>query len=109
MSLLTQSGSFPDHALFWHFPIYLQKCAEAADDSHDELFRTRPGSVIRSGTWKLHEYFEDGRIELYDLNSDISERVNLAAIHPEKAARMHPLLREWREVMNAPVPTEPEI
>ena len=35
-----------------------------------------------------------------------SERTNLEAIHPEKAAELHPLLQHWRAEMNAPVPTE---
>jgi arylsulfatase A-like enzyme len=106
MPLLTRSGSFPDRTLFWHFPIYLQAYAGIEDDSHDPLFRTRPGSALRQGNWKLHEYFEDGRLELYDLDADISERVNLAAIHPETAARLHRLLKQWRTEMNAPVPAE---
>ena len=65
--LLTQSGSIQARALFWHFPIYLQAYAGEADDSHDPCFRTRPGTAMRQGKWKFHEYFEDGRLELYDL------------------------------------------
>ncbi|VGO23123.1 sulfatase [Pontiella sulfatireligans] len=103
--LLTQSGSFPERTLFWHFPIYLQKYAGKADDSHDVLFRTRPGSTLRQGNWKLHEYFEDGTIELYDLESDLGERTNVAAEHPEKTAELHRLLKQWRAEMNAAVPT----
>ncbi|MFC1764385.1 aryl-sulfate sulfohydrolase, partial [Planctomycetota bacterium] len=105
--LLEQKGSFPDRALFWHFPIYLQKYAGKGDDSHDPLFRTRPGSVVRFGKWKLHEYFEDGRIELYDLEEDTGERKNLASSHPEKAAELHRLLKQWRGETNAMVATEP--
>jgi arylsulfatase A-like enzyme len=40
------------------------------DDGRDPLFRTRPGSVVRAGRWKLHEYFEDQGFELYDLEND---------------------------------------
>lgn len=105
--LLTRKGPFPDRALFWHFPIYLQEYAGEADDSHDPLFRTRPGSALRMGKWKLHEYFEDGRLELYDLESDVGERRNIAAGHPEKAAELHALLRQWRADTGAPVPTQP--
>jgi len=78
MPLLTDSGSIPDRTLFWHFPVYLHKYAGAADQSHDPLFRTRPGSALRQGKWKLHEYFEDGRVELYDLEADIGERKQVA-------------------------------
>ncbi len=106
MPILSDEGEFPYRALYWHFPVYLQKYAGAEDDSHDVQFRTRPGSAIRLDDWKLHEYFEDGRLELYDLKADISERVNLAAIHSRKAAELHQLLKEWREATGAPVPTE---
>ena len=106
MPLLTQEGDFPERALFWHFPVYLQQYSNE-DDSHDPLFRTRPGSAIRMGKWKLHEYFEDGRLELYDLDTDTGERSNLVASHPEKAAQLHSLLKAWRTQMNAPVPSKP--
>ncbi len=43
---------------------------------------------MRAGKWKLHEYFEDGRLELYDLESDLGERTNIASTHPEKAAEL---------------------
>ena len=104
--LFQKYGTLAERPLFWHFPIYLQKYAGKKDDSHDEYFRTRPGSVIRMGKWKLHEYFEDGRIELYDLAADPSERMNFAHLHVEKAATMHQLLKDWRKKVNAPVPTE---
>lgn len=106
MPLLTGKGSIAERALFWHFPVYLQSYKGAADDSHDRLFRTRPGSALRIGKWKFHEYFEDGRLELYDLEADTGERTNIAAAHPEKAAELHAQLKAWREELNAPVPTE---
>jgi arylsulfatase A-like enzyme len=107
LPLLTQSGPIAERTLFWHFPIYLQAYAGIEDDSHDALFRTRPGSALRQGKWKLHEYFEDGRLELYDLESDLGERSNLADRHPEKAQELRRLLEKWRAETNAPVPTEP--
>ncbi|CAA6677603.1 MULTISPECIES: sulfatase [unclassified Lentimonas] len=106
MPLVEQKDGFTERALFWHFPIYLQSYAKEIDDAHDTHFRTRPGSVVRVGKWKLHEYFEDGRLELYNLDADIGERTNVAASQPEKAAELHRLLKQWRANMNAPVPTE---
>ena len=91
---------------YWHFPVYLQKYAGKKDDARDALFRTRPGSAMRDGRWKLHEYFEDGAIELYDLESDPGERQNLVAEKPDVAQRLHQKLRAWRERTAAPVPTE---
>ena len=106
MPLLKGEEGFPDRALFWHFPIYLQSYDGASDDAHDSLFRTRPGSVVRSGKWKLHEYFEDGRLELYDLELDPGERKNIAADRPEVTEQLHRLLKNWREEIDAPVPAE---
>ncbi len=104
--LLKEKGGFPERTLFWHFPIYLQQYGGVEDDAHDPLFRTRPGSALRQGKWKLHEYFEDGRIELYDLEADIGERTNLAETHPEKAAELYKQLKEWQAEIKAPIPTE---
>src|SRR5690606_17201411 len=49
MPLLQQQKRFPKRTLFWHFPIYLQAYSGEGDDSHDPLFRTRPGSVMLDG------------------------------------------------------------
>ena len=106
MPLLSESGQFKERALFWHFPIYLQKSSIKADDFHDVHFRTRPGSAMRFGKWKFHEYFEDGRFELYDLDADIGERKNLADSMPEKVKQLKEMLYAWRAEVNAPVPTE---
>jgi len=105
MPLLTQSGKLAERALFWHFPIYLQKYSNE-DGSRDPLFRTRPGCVVRLGGWKLHEYFEDGALELYNLKDDLGERNNLSAKMPDKAKELHAVMLRWRKETNAPVPTE---
>ncbi|NNE77088.1 MAG: sulfatase-like hydrolase/transferase, partial [Pricia sp.] len=73
-----------ERELFFHFPIYLQYYDQLKDDGRDALFRTRPGSVIISGDWKLHEYFEDGGLELYNLKDDIGEQQNVAKKNPKK-------------------------
>lgn len=101
MPILTQSGSLPKRPLFWHFPIYLQG---GNQETRDVKFRTRPGSVIRYGDWKLHEYFEDGDLELYNLKEDIGEQNNLVDKYPEKAKQLHNRLKKWRQKVNAPVP-----
>ena len=54
----------------------------------DSLFRTRPGSIIINGDWKLHQYFEDGGLELYNLKEDLGERNNLAQTNPEKTEEL---------------------
>ena len=107
MPLLTQSGTIKDRPLFWHFPIYLQAYARKGPvETRDPKFRTRPGSVIRHGDWKLHEYFEDGGLELYNLVEDIGEKNNLAGKKPQKVSELHGMLKEWRKKTGAPVPTK---
>jgi len=103
LPILTQSGSIEERPIYWHFPIYLQ---DGGPESRDPLFRTRPGSVIRYGDWKLHEYFEDGGVELYNLKEDISEKNDLAGKEPEKVKELHAMLKAWREEIGAPVPSE---
>ncbi|NBC65071.1 MAG: sulfatase-like hydrolase/transferase [Bacteroidetes bacterium] len=97
-------NSLPDRSLFWHFPVYLQAYSENNPDTHDRYFRTRPGSVILKYPWKLHEYFEDGRLELYNLELDIREESNLIEHFPSKANELHEQLKKWREEVGAPVP-----
>ncbi|PIA77840.1 hypothetical protein BFR04_10490 [Gaetbulibacter sp. 4G1] len=106
LPLLTENKSVKERSLVWHFPIYLQGVNTKKDDARDSLFRTRPGSVIRKGKWKLHEYFENGELELYDLDADIGERINLIEDNQEKAQELLDELNTWREARQAPVPKE---
>jgi arylsulfatase A-like enzyme len=78
--------------IFWHYPHYgNQGCT--------------PGSSVREGDWKLIEFFEDGRLELYNLREDVSEAHNLAAARPQITRRMHASLKAWRESVEALMPT----
>ncbi|MEM9144060.1 MAG: sulfatase [Bacteroidota bacterium] len=106
VNTLMGEGRMPSRELFFHFPIYLQAYNPKMDDGRDSLFRTRPGGVILSGKWKLHEYFEDGGVELYDLEKDPGERTNLAHTHTDKAAQLLEKMRAWRSRTEAPVPIE---
>ncbi len=97
--------TFGDRPLFWHFPAYLESY-RVIDEQRDPLFRTRPCSVIRLGDYKLHEYFEDGGLELYDLRRDVRERHNLAEAEPKRRDELHRRLKAWREAVGAPVPSK---
>lgn len=100
-----------DHAerdLFWHFPAYLQSFGKTGPfEQRDPLFRSRPCSVIRAGDWKLHQYFEDGGLELYHLADDIGESKNLSETNPEKRDELLVRLEAWRTNIGAEVPSEP--
>ncbi len=91
--------------LFWHFPAYLESY-KVIDEQRDPLFRTRPCSIIRLGDYKLHEYFEDGALELYNLKQDIREQHNLAEQNPEKLRELHRILKDWQENIGAPIPNQ---
>lgn len=92
--------------LFWHFPVYLQAHHAPTDQGQDPLFRTRPGSSIRSGNWKLIQYFENNEYELYNLSDDLAEQHNLAAQAPKKLEELKVKLESWQQKTNAPIPSE---
>lgn len=106
LPILTGKGNWPERPLFWHFPIYLEAYLEEGDQTQDPLFRTRPGSAIRYGDWKLIQYFENNDIELYNLKDDISEKNNLVKSNPKKANELVEILNKWRKQINAPIPAD---
>jgi arylsulfatase A-like enzyme len=85
-------------AIYAHFPGYLE-------GSGPGNWRTTPVSSIRAGDFKLLEFFEDGRLELYNLREDIGERTNLAAKQPDKVKELHAKLMAWRKDVGAAMPT----
>lgn len=94
------AGSLKREAIYQHFPGYLGAGAGT--------WRTTPVGLIEVGDWKLMEFFEDGRLELYNLKEDIGEQKNLAAEMPEKAKELHAKMIAWREGIKAPMPTKNE-
>jgi len=90
------NGSLDRDALFWHFPGY-----------PNNPWRTSPVSVIRSGHWKLMQFYEDDRLELYDLQNDVGEARNLADVNPEKRRELHEKLVAWLDEHQAPMPRHP--
>lgn len=84
-------------AIFQHFPGYLGAGADT--------WRTTPVSLVQSGDWKLMEFLEDGKLELYNLRADIGETKNLATENSAKASELHALLKAWRADVHAPMPS----
>jgi len=85
-------------AIYQHFPGYL--------GAGLDQFRTTPVSLIQAGDWKLMEFLEDGRLELYNLREDIGETKNLAASMPGKTKELYAKLVAWRTETKAPMPTK---
>jgi len=86
--LLNAETPAADRAMFWHYPHY----------SNQGGF---PGAAIRRGQYKLIERFEDGRIHLYDLSSDLGEQIDLAEQRPDLVAEMRNELHRWYEEVDA--------
>ena len=100
---LTKSETMDERPLFWHFPVYLEG---GNRETADSVFRTRPGSAVIYGDWKLIEYFEDNDFELYNLKNDIGEKTNVADQEIDKFNELYKLLTEWRSETRAPLPTD---
>ncbi len=60
--------------------------------------------TVRAGDWKLLEYHEDSRVELYNLKDDLGEATDVAAKMPEKAAELRRRLQAWRKDVGAQMP-----
>lgn len=97
MPLLRDPGAWLGaRNLYWHFPGY-----------PNSPWRTSPVSVVRSDRWKLMKFYEDGRVELYDLEEDIGEQRNLAGDRPMERQRLQRDLERWLEMHDAPMPRHP--
>jgi arylsulfatase A-like enzyme len=89
--LLRQPAARLDReALFFHYPHYYAT--------------TTPVSAVRAGDWKLLEYFENGRLELFNLRTDPFEQNDLATREPARAAALRARLDRWRRDVGAQLP-----
>ncbi|GAA4237857.1 sulfatase [Postechiella marina] len=76
--------------LYWHYPHY---------------HRTKPYGAIRNGDWKLIEFFEDGKLELYNLKTDPNETLNISESNPNKVKYLLKDLKKWRKSVGAQMMT----
>lgn len=79
-------------ALFFHYPHYYHAPPST------------PASAIRAGPWKLIEFLEDNRLELYQLRDDPAETHDLAVQLPDKASELRDRLHRWRASVEAAMP-----
>lgn len=78
--------------IYWHFPHYSNHGFQS------------PGGAIRSGRYKLLEYYENGTVQLFDLDNDIGEQNDLSKSQPELAQKLKKMLHEWRKDVDAKMP-----
>ena len=90
--LLRGEQGIGERALYWHYPHYGNQGGA-------------PSGVIRAGRYKLIEWFEDGSVELYDLETDLGESTNIAAERPEMADDLRSRLSAWRARVDAKMPS----
>jgi arylsulfatase A-like enzyme len=76
----------------WHYPHYSNQ-------------QGRPSSAIRMENFKLIEFHEDGRAELYDIREDPGETKDLSAVLPERTDALRHELNKWRKSMHVRMPT----
>lgn len=89
---LTEKGEVKRDALYWHYPHYHPGGAT-------------PYGAIRAGDWRLVEFYEDGKVELYNLKDDIGETKDLAGSQTQKRDELLGMLRRWRTEVGAQMPT----
>ncbi|NJN05745.1 MAG: sulfatase-like hydrolase/transferase [Rhodobacteraceae bacterium] len=77
-----KGGSLKPRPLYWHYPHYSNQGG-------------MPGAVIRDGDWKLIEFYEHGRWELFSMTNDSREMKNLATAEPAIARRLAKKLDDW--------------
>src|SRR5262249_49904351 len=78
--------------LYWHYPHYHPGGAT-------------PYGAVRWGDWRLIEFYEDGKVELYNLKVDVGESKDLAVAQPQKRDELLSMLRKWRANVSAQMPT----
>ncbi|HRW06541.1 MAG TPA: sulfatase [Caldilineaceae bacterium] len=89
--LLRGAATLDRDAIFWHYPHYGNQGGT-------------PGSSVRAGDYKLIEFFEDGRLELYNLRTDVQEEDNLVGQEGALTQQLHQMLQAWRVAVEAQIP-----
>ncbi|MBJ90972.1 MAG: sulfatase [Woeseia sp.] len=77
-------------ALHWHYPL-----------EKPHFLGGKSSGAIRVGDWKLIENFTENSHELYHLDSDPSEKTNLASQRPDKLRELLTQLIQWRKSIGA--------
>jgi arylsulfatase A len=90
---LLKGKPFNGHdAIYWHFPHYSNHGNQS------------PGGAIRVGHYKLLEYFENGTVQLFDLDNDLGEQTDISKQNPETTQKLLKMLQDWRQETDAKMP-----
>jgi arylsulfatase A-like enzyme len=90
---LLEGKPFNGHdAIYWHFPHYSNHGNQS------------PGGAIRVGDYKLLEYFENGTVQLFDLENDLGEQHDISKENPEITQKLLKMLQDWRQETDAKMP-----
>jgi len=76
-----------------------------SNQSANAGYLDQPGAAIRQGDYKLIEFYQDNRVELYDVNNDLSEQHDLVRSRPQQAAELQHKLAAWRQAVGAQMMT----
>ncbi len=90
-TIIDKGASLVERPLYWHYPHYGNQGGE-------------PSSIIRDGDWKLIQYYEDHRNELYNLLTDPYEKNDLAKSSPEITKKLSEKLHNWLSEVDAKYP-----
>jgi arylsulfatase A-like enzyme len=90
--LLKNDPDFDRGPIYWHYPHYGNQGGS-------------PASAIRDGDFKLIEFLENNRLELYNLAKDLGEKTNLAGVESARTQRMQQQLHQWRQAVGAQMPS----
>lgn len=88
---LLEGGKIRRDAIFQHYP-------------HGHFLGAKPSGAVIRGDYKLIEFFNPHKYELYNLADDIGETKDLAPRMPEKAAELAGRLHAWRKDVGAARP-----
>jgi arylsulfatase A-like enzyme len=90
--MIQNNARLAERSLFWHYPHYGNQGGD-------------PSSIIRKGKWKLIHYYEENNNELYDLEKDPFEQINVAADFSKITQELHTELTTWLTSVDAKYPT----
>ena len=84
--LFKGNGRLGRDTLYWHYPL-----------ASPHFLGGRSSGVIRHGNFKLIEFYDTGKVELYDLLNDVSEQYDLAPTMPDKVSQLRQMFDAWRK------------